>query len=522
MTTGDLALKLRAAGFTPGKKDVAPLVDLVATGDDASAEAATRGLARVPALATGALIERLPGALDAAAVRLVHALGVVARTGDATARDAVVAVLADPAAPARARREAAIALGKLGGDAARAALVARWDEGALPADHRRALVEALGKVGGADALARIAAVDAGEDAELARRRDRAVLMIERTGARDAASEVDLDATPPAPVALRLRCRAGLEDLLAAELSIPTTVAAPGVLTATLAAPLRTVVGARTLLDVGVVTPLASDGDLAGAIADALCAPPTVALLAALTRGPVRWRLDFAEGGHRRGVVWRAAQAVRARCPTLLNDPTATTWDVVVDADRRALELVPRRRADERFAWRVADVPAASHPTIAAALARLAGPGTGERIWDPFAGSGAELVERALLAPPRELIGTDLDPRALDAARANLAAAGLAGVARLIQADARSAPVRDVDLVITNPPLGRRLRGDPAALLIATLPAIGRALVPGGRLVWITPLPARTAPAATAAGLALAHRRDVDLGGFTATIERWTK
>jgi hypothetical protein len=465
------------------------------------------------------LIARLDGAVDAVAGRLVRALGVVARAGDATARARVIAVLGEPDAAPRARREAAIALGKLGGDDARAALIARWDAGDLPPDHRRAVVEALGKVGGADAHARIAGLDAGGDHELARRRDRAVLMIERTGARDAASSIALDRAPPRPVAIRLRCRAGLEDLLATEVPVPTTVVAPGVLAATLDRPLGAVTGARTLLDVGIEVRLGA-GELPDAIADALCADDTAGLLAALTDGPIRWRLDFAGGGHRRGVVWRAAQAVRARRPELINDPTATTWDVVVDGDARALELVPRRRADDRFAWRVADVPAASHPTIAAALARLAGDARGERIWDPFVGSGAELIERARFASTRLVIGSDLDVRALAAARANLEAAGLGASSALLRGDARRAPVRGVDLVITNPPLGRRLRGDPAALLVAALPGLVAALVPGGRLVWVTPAAARTDAAARAAGLALAHRRDVDLGGFTAAIERW--
>src|SRR5688572_13711291 len=253
-----LAEKLASAGYTPGKRDVGPLVELIAATDPkaAIAEAALRALVRVPALAGEAAVAAVPGAPDdAAAARLVRALGAVGAAGDDVARAEVIRILGDAAAGPRARRAAAVACGKLGGDDARDALIARWDAGDLPPDHRRAVVEALGKVGGADALARIAGLETGADHELARRRDRAVLMIERTGARDAASEIALDAAPPQPVRIRLRCRAGLEDLLAAELPIATTVAAPGLLAATLDRPLRAVVGARTLLDVGIEVPL---------------------------------------------------------------------------------------------------------------------------------------------------------------------------------------------------------------------------------------------------------------------------
>jgi len=41
-------------------------------------------------------------------------------------------------------------------------------------------------------------------------------------------------------------------------------------------------------------------------------------------------------------------------------------------DHFELFLSPRGAADPRFTWRRADIPAASHPTIAAALARVGG------------------------------------------------------------------------------------------------------------------------------------------------------
>jgi predicted RNA methylase len=237
---------------------------------------------------------------------------------------------------------------------------------------------------------------------------------------------------------------------------------------------------------------------------------------------VRGRLDFAGGGHRRAAVWRTAQLVAARHPELINDPTTTTWDAIVDEDAGRLELRPRRFVDTRFAWRVRDVPAASHPTLAAAIARVGGARDGDVVWDPFVGSGAELIERAHLGGFARLIGSDLDARALDATRANLEAAGLLSRAELHHGDALAFAPPGVTQILSNPPLGRRLRGDAPALLERFVAHAARVLVRGGRLTWVTPVPARTAKAARAAGLHGGDGVTVDLGGFDGRLETWTR
>jgi 23S rRNA G2445 N2-methylase RlmL len=324
---------------------------------------------------------------------------------------------------------------------------------------------------------------------------------------------------PVEVTIAVRCRAGLEALLADELGAaglaPADIAR-GVVRVVTRAALGRFHAARLWLTIGVERPLAAGADLPARIAATLAGARD--LLVALTEGPVRWRLDFAGGGHRRAVVWQAAQAVRAVAPELINDPTATTWDVVVAEDDATLELRPRRLDDPRFAWRVADVSAASHPTVAAALARVAGRRDGDVVWDPFCGSGAELIERARLGGVARLFGSDLDSRALDAARQNLAAAGVE--AELALADALVHHPPAVTLILTNPPLGRRIRGDVGGLLERFAVHAARVLEPGGRLVWITPAMARTERAARRAGLRLEDRRTVDLGGYDAHLERW--
>ncbi len=566
-----LRARLAQAGYTPGRRDVAPLVAMLA--DDADAGPAIRkALARADvARVTSALIAALASAEEGSAIRLVPALGDAAAAeqraagpgGDSIsggvppARAALLAAL-DDARP-RVRKAAVTALGKLGGDEARAALIAYWDRADLPPDHRRAAADALGKVGGAEAAQRLAApssdahrdtrsprapgtigadraagpaADGPRDAELERRKGRALLIAERD-ADDAPSEIALDVAPPAPVTMVARCRTGLETILAAELhdlGFTPSRLGPGLVMVELARPLRDLLSARTLLAAGALVPLStkaapkaarpSRGEAdAASIAEALADPDVLALLTAWTHGPIRWRLDFERGGHRRALVWDAAAKARALAPALRNQPRATTWDVIVTADEQHLELQPRRYDDTRFAWRKADVPASSHPTIAAALARVAGAVAGEHVWDPFVGSGAELCERGRLGAAR-LHGTDLDERALTAARANLDAAGLQ--ATLTRADALVHTPPPLGLIITNPPLGRRLRGDAASLLEDFAARVPRLLARAGRLVWITPSPDRTAPVLRRGGLTLRFARDIDLGGYEARLERWDR
>jgi tRNA G10 N-methylase Trm11 len=254
-----------------------------------------------------------------------------------------------------------------------------------------------------------------------------------------------------------------------------------------------------------------------AIVDTLTSARVRALLRAWTQGPIRWRLGFASG-HKRAIVWKVAKEVTARAPELVNDPTQTTWDIAVTDD--ALELAPRRLDDPRFAWRVSDIPAASHPTVAAALAYVAGARHGDRVWDPFVGSAAELIERTRLGPYASLAGTDLDEAALTAAAQNLAAAHVE--ATLTRADARTHDPGEVDLIVTNPPLGSRVQLDAAALLVACLPGFAAALAPGGRLVWITPAHKRTTPVAEELGLRRTRSFPVDLGGVRGHLERWER
>ena len=413
-------------------------------------------------------------------------------------------------------------------DAVRAALLAALDEAGAPPEHRRSVVEALGKVGGDEVLTRLRALEAGADGELARRQARASLMIERDAGRAEASSVRLDAALGG-VDVIVHCRDGLAPMLVDELGergLKATTVRPGAVRVRGAATLGDVLGARLALAVGLplAAPATSAASTPDQVADGLAhnLAARAPLLAALTDGPVRWRLELLGEGHRRGLVWGCAQRVRALAPSLINDPAQTTWDVVYDAARGELDVRPRRFVDARFAWRKRDVPAASHPTIAAALARLGGARPDDVVWDPFCGSGAELIERALLGPAARIVGTDLSVDALAAATENVAAASFGERIELRRGDARTDAPAGVSLIITNPPLGRRLRGDVTELLLAFARHAGAALVPGGRLVWLTPIARESDALLRSLGMRLERDQAVDLGGLDAPMQRWVR
>ena len=152
-----------------------------------------------------------------------------------------------------------------------------------------------------------------------------------------------------------------------------------------------------------------------------------------------------------------------------------------------LRLTPRPLSAR--AWRVRDLPGALNATIAAAMVELARPRSSDRVANPCCGSGTLLVERLLRCPARAAAGWDLDPAALEAARANLAAAGLAGSASLERADATALPDGSprFDTVLTDLPYGDLVGShrDNAALYPALLAEAARVATPRATFVAIS-------------------------------------
>jgi predicted RNA methylase len=566
-------------GFTPRVRDIRALLDRLAevTAPGGSAEAgASLGERKSPETAQdlAAKIERAllragePAARGALARASAASAPLRARLTSVLGRFAMALAAQDPLVrevrayllgslsdgDARTRRHAAIALGKLHlaespsekrdrapahDPEVEAALLAAYAAESSP-EVRRALASALGKTGGPAALD---ALKGTADAD-----PRAVLMATRTAARAEPSAFAVSRAAPGPTAASLRCRAGIERLLVHELDpdlaprIASPQTGPGRVDVTLTGAPARLFQARTALHFGFPLPavrLGGESDLPEALIAALSSDQAWRLFDHFTeRGagaPVRYRIAWARGGKRRAVVWQVAEAVQRARPGLLNDPTDSTWEAVVHETwhSRAIEpgkalppspsallveLVPRVD-DPRFSYRVGDVPAASHPTVAAALVLAGGVEPADVVWDPFVGSGIELCERALAGPYRSLIGTDRSAAALTIARANLASAGVTEV-ELGLADACSFAPAAPTLVITNPPMGRRvLRGtDLGAFFDQFLAHVARVLAPSGRLAWASPLPARTARAAASLGLEAVFRQPIDMGGFEAEIQ----
>ena len=344
----------------------------------------------------------------------------------------------------------------------------------------------------------------------------------------------------------LLCRAGLETLVIDELrercpraravraGVGDGSLGSGHVLGTWRGALDELMTVRTALGVAFALPAErvrgddpdDDAEIEAACVRAITSEKGSHVLETWTRGAVRYRLAWEGKGHRRGTTWRVIHALSERRPGWINDPTASTWEVRVSASHGEVRILPAPQAvgpalrvpRPRRARRVAsDDRGSARAGVAAARRR--------RRAGPVRRSASELVERAKAGPYRRLIGSDTDPEALVAARANLEAAGLAEGRQVTWSWATrpSAPPR-VTSIITNPPMGRRVArdGSLADLLDRFCDHAAGVLAPGGRLTWLSPLGARTAARAEANRLRVALRQPVDMGGSTPSWRVWEK
>lgn len=445
-------------------------------------------------------------------VGLVRAVGVVfsesgTETQKAQARDWLVQLLQDPAE--KIRRYAMTALPKLGsGKEEEAALLELLHK--QPTEReRKFLGQSLDKIGGTETLQSIA--------ELGPQTEQKVKASVARGQKP--TSVDMDAILETQVEVRLHCRKGLEEVVREELATnPRTRETfrlqnvrEGLVSMTSQAPfsLGDLYSLRCFGHAGIVLGKTSR------TAAAITSPLSQKILSTFTDGPIRYRLDFLGKGHQRGAIRTLANEVYSLCPKMLNDARNAPWAIELSSDG-TVEIRPRLVPDPRFIYRREDVPAASHPPLAASLARLAGRQENENIWDPFCGSGLELIECALLGGVQKIYGTDLSKEAIAITQKNFTAAGVDVPHEFVCCDFRETNWGNLSLVITNPPLGRRVPIASIRQLITDLfYTAAKSLRLGGRLVLINPLPETKSvhPA-----LQLQSRRTVDLGGFTCRME----
>jgi 23S rRNA G2445 N2-methylase RlmL len=168
------------------------------------------------------------------------------------------------------------------------------------------------------------------------------------------------------------------------------------------------------------------------------------------------------------------------------------------------------------AWKVSERPGALKPTVAAAMCHLAGLEAGQRLVDPCCGGGTLLIEAGFAGAMAH--GGDLDPAAVESARANASAAGLKLTVE--QWDSRRLPLMDddADCVLCNLPWGRQVPVDDALtqFYAETCREIERILKCGGVAVLLTSQPellrfARLQPTQSI---------EISLYGQTPTITVW--
>ncbi len=448
-----------------------------------------------------------------------------------TVRGWLINLLADP--QEKIRRYAAAALPKIGtGEQGEEKILAALKNSREEREARH-LGRALEKVGGAATLAL-----AGEGVLPSLTEQKVKAGVAR---REQPATLNLEASLPANGSLRihLRCRRGLENFVKAEAAeklrahdgFRIGTLRPGCVTveATQEFSLAAIYRLRCFATLGFHLGTIRDDapDWVGSLAACIASPVARGLMTAATSGVPRYRLDFTERGHQRGAIRRVVERAYELAPGILNDSREAPWsvDIIPTGEGRKesyVELRPRLYPDPRLAYRQDDIPAASHPPLAACMVRLAGDTPDEVVWDPFCGSGLELVERGLLGGVKSLYGTDLDGKALEIAKANLSAANLSDIKPILSCcDFRKAGITpgSISLIITNPPLGRRVRVKDLQGLIADLFKVAAtALKPGGRLVFANPL--RLTPLDPS--LKMEFRQPIDMGGFDCRLEMYRK
>jgi tRNA (guanine10-N2)-dimethyltransferase len=170
----------------------------------------------------------------------------------------------------------------------------------------------------------------------------------------------------------------------------------------------------------------------------------------------------------------------------LDHPSRRFW-LAADGVYEEVGAVDRQAAADRRMPRLPfQRPVSLPPRLARAAANLARIRPGDRVVDPFVGTGSLLAEAGLLGA--RLVGLDRDPAMIRGALRNLRHLGLEAE-ELVVGDAGSVDAGDAarpfDAVLTDPPYGRASStgGEPAADLVArVLPRWAERVRAGGRVV----------------------------------------
>ena len=163
---------------------------------------------------------------------------------------------------------------------------------------------------------------------------------------------------------------------------------------------------------------------------------------------------------RRQIISELVQVIKTVSPLFINSTSNYDIEIRIVIERNFLRLLwkPFTIPDNRFSYRVKDIPASINPVVAAGIVRFLESNlhSQHRVLDPFCGSGTILIERALAGKCRELIGVDISQKAIEAAEQNIRISGLKNI-KLINNDIRNISKNEnFDEIITNMPFGIRL------------------------------------------------------------------
>lgn len=401
---------------------------------------------------------------------------------------------------------------------------------------RTAVAEAMGKCGGTRALEILTDSEAKSEKLLSENRTflnivrRSLLQLRaRLGRTPKKWYVLENVTLPQKTFVRLHTRCGLEPLLLRELDAwglqDFAQSVPGVVELPWEGPLSRLFQARLFAYLGfsLKNKLPADKDFSQSVEQVIC-KKVVRQLRALEEvagwvgsPPFRYRLVRVGQGHQRAWIRELASQVGGELPLWRNDPVQSDWEVYVD-EEGGVEIIPQG-VDPRFAYREREVPASSHPPLAAALAFVMKPQHGERVWDPFAGAGTELIEVGLRWREKQLhlVGSDISKDAVQAASHNAQRAAVP-IDWFVQ-DALHVPAHSVDWIVTNPPLGRRVaRGKARHLLQQFLSHAAHLLPSRGHLVWVSPFPEEHHQQAKLLGMQTKEAHRIDMNGFFAELQ----
>lgn len=438
-------------------------------------------------------IPALLGAMQHPSPRIRRAvafvLGTQARAPEV--RTALETALAEDDDP-KVRKNVAVVLGEFGTDSSRAALLAALDRETV-AWVRASCILALGAIGGDGVYERLSMLTPENDDE----HQALQKALDRTAPRraDLTWQRDAQRLPP----LMLEVLRGLEAVAQEEAQsygLHLTPDVPGLMriapSAGMLDPLphlRCVVGPLALIAEGPPLPL-DDLRAADAMLTSLLDVDWLRHWRTWLTSPepvLRFRFTLLQQV-RRETHRALLEVLRAALQPfgLVDSPSNYAAELILDAPYEGTRVLLRPSfADQRFAYREQDVPAALNPVVAAGLARLVRTGEHALCFDPVCGSATLLIERARLDPTVRAQGVDSNLQAVAAAHANLRAAGLPQV-RVVRGDARDlADWPECDEVLANLPFGLRTRNaadDPATLYPTLLANLEATLRPGGRAV----------------------------------------